>query len=78
MLDIAHIPALPITSQMFADAALAAQREARAANTAWGRTFTRMLAKQATPSEAAEAARRSIAADARLDAMLGDVDGGAN
>jgi hypothetical protein len=77
MLDIAHIPAPPITSQMFADAALAAQREAKAADAAYDAALGHMLLGQATPAEAAEAFRRSEAADGHLTSALSALDRGA-
>jgi hypothetical protein len=77
MLDIAYIPAPPITSQMIADDLLSAQREAKAADAAYDATLGHMLRGRATPAEAAEAFRRSEAADARLTSALSALDRGA-
>jgi hypothetical protein len=77
MLDIVPIPAPPSTAQMIADDLLSAQREAKAADTAYDATLSRMLRRAATPAETADAFRRAEAAGARLSFALSALDRGA-
>ncbi len=57
MLDIAHIPAPPNTTQMIADDLLCAQRQAKAADAAYDAALGHMLRRPAPPSDAAQPAR---------------------